>query len=151
MKFFKSYFYFCLQYVRTIPLYDFNLSFLKIILKKSYLRTFAVGGMPTISCNFKTKKLPIFDSQTTPIFPILTYIFSCVLHHINYQCLSQTKLNFTHVNQYSKHQENGQEIARNSKTRQKLLVDSRLKRERNRVHKKKSLNRKKRRMFRRRY
>ena len=30
------YFYFCLQYVRSIPLYDFDLIFLETILKSTF-------------------------------------------------------------------------------------------------------------------
>ena len=109
----------------TIPLYVFDLTFLKII--------------PNISCyNFKRKSLPIPYSQAISVFPFFTSICSRNLHHMDCHCLSQCNLNFTHGNQHSKHPEKVPEIDRNQETRWNLFknikaYDSSFKRERNRV------------------
>ena len=63
MKHFKFCFYFCFQYVLslTIPLYIFDLGFLKIILEV-FLWAFTVQSIPVTFHNFKTNWLPILYS-----------------------------------------------------------------------------------------
>ena len=138
MKVFKFYVYFCLQYSLTIPLYDFNLSVLKRILKKVLIENFCSGRCTCYFLQFLNKKLPIPLIIGYPYIPLETSICSCILRHMHHQCLSQCKLNLLHSNQHSKHLENEEGIARSSKTRQKLPEDSRLKRERDLVEKKTS-------------
>ena len=139
MKVFKFYVYFCLQYSLNIPLYDFNLSVQKKkILKKVLIENFCNGRCNCYFLQFLNKKLPISLIIGYPYIPLETCICSCILRHMHHQCLSQCKRNLMHSNQHSKHLENEEGIARNSKTRQKLPEDSRLKRERNLVEKKTS-------------
>ena len=88
--------------------------------------------------NFRTKWLLIPYFWSIPIFPFLTSVCSCNLRHINYQCLSQCKLNLTQGSQHSQHPKNEPKIARPSEARWKLLSnfetdDSSFKGERNRV------------------
>ena len=126
----KFCFYFCLQYAlsHTIPLDVFDFSFLKIILELLSM------GFCSAKCNFyffkltcynfKTKWLPIPYSQVIPIFPFLTFVCSCNLHHIHYQCLSQCKLSLNYGKQHSHHPEIEPKITGNSEKRLKLISNN---------------------------
>ena len=88
----------------TIPLHVFAFSFLKITLEVHLIGFYSAKYICYIfklTCySFKTKWLLILYSQLIPIFPFLTFICSCNLCSIHYQCLSQCKLCLNYGNQH---------------------------------------------------
>ena len=76
MKIIKPCFYFCLHYAFVIPLYDFDLGILKIILKKYFWQTLTAQGITIIFYDFKTKWLLIPHGYTcTPLFNLYLFMY----------------------------------------------------------------------------
>ena len=98
IKMFKFCFYFYLNYALTVVLYDFDLSVLKITLRKYFWWTFTGQGIPV---DFKTEWLLISHSQGIHLFLFFKFKCSCILLLKHSQYISHCKLNFTCGYQYS--------------------------------------------------
>ena len=72
----------------TITLYDFDLSFPKLLLKIYFLWAFKLQGMSLIFYNLKAKSPPVLHSRVIPVSFFLSSVCLCILCHKHYQCPS---------------------------------------------------------------